>query len=335
MCMRLRCDHALAVIRIMLGLIFIAHGSQKVFGLFGGPGLAGFATWLGTYGLPPVLAYLAAFAEFIGGALLVTGYFAKLGKREEYLKDERSFKKFLFDWAKETAELYSDSTVIAQSQWEDILTQLLVYYNQLESTAHKFKLSYDNCVKLINFMRATSWQELKEADVLLHELRAYFKDLTVEIKHTEPTEQSVGRTFMAFKLLNDEWDVNVDFFASVEAKSLLNLTQELSVLEHAWVLKIKEKDKETEGKGIYELIGAITRMSRPFMTVQRYKGLGEMNPEQLWETAMDATRRSLIQVSIGDALEADAWFDTLMGDDVQGRREFIEENGRFVKNLDV
>lgn len=79
MCMRLRCDHALAVIRIMLGLIFIAHGSQKVFGLFGGPGLAGFATWLGTYGLPPVLAYLAAFAEFIGGALLVTGYFAKLG----------------------------------------------------------------------------------------------------------------------------------------------------------------------------------------------------------------------------------------------------------------
>jgi DNA gyrase subunit B len=60
-----------------------------------------------------------------------------------------------------------------------------------------------------------------------------------------------------------------------------------------------------------------------------------MNPEQLWETAMDQNTRSLTQVSIGDALEADAWFDTLMGDDVKGRREFIEENGHFVKNLDI
>lgn len=70
---------ALTVIRIMLGAIFIVHGGQKVFGFFGGPGLAGFATWLGTYGLPTSLAYLAAFAEFIGGFLLLSGYFIELG----------------------------------------------------------------------------------------------------------------------------------------------------------------------------------------------------------------------------------------------------------------
>ena len=60
-----------------------------------------------------------------------------------------------------------------------------------------------------------------------------------------------------------------------------------------------------------------------------------MNPEQLWETSMDSKSRTLTQVSIGDALEADSWFDTLMGGEVKGRREFIEENGHFVKNLDV
>jgi DNA gyrase subunit B len=71
------------------------------------------------------------------------------------------------------------------------------------------------------------------------------------------------------------------------------------------------------------------------MSIQRYKGLGEMNPEQLWETAMDPKARLLLQVSVGDALEADSWFDTLMGDDAAGRKTFIEENGQFVKNLDV
>ena len=60
-----------------------------------------------------------------------------------------------------------------------------------------------------------------------------------------------------------------------------------------------------------------------------------MNPEQLWETSMDSTQRQLLQVTISDALQADAWFDTLMGDDVAGRKSFIEENGHFVKNLDI
>lgn len=79
MCMQLRCDKALTIIRMMLGALFIAHGSQKVLGLFGGPGLSGFASWLGTYGVPPVLAYLSAFSEFIGGLLLLSGYFTWLG----------------------------------------------------------------------------------------------------------------------------------------------------------------------------------------------------------------------------------------------------------------
>ncbi|HZJ98803.1 MAG TPA: toprim domain-containing protein, partial [Tissierellaceae bacterium] len=99
--------------------------------------------------------------------------------------------------------------------------------------------------------------------------------------------------------------------------------------------KIAKGKKEHYVYSDEELDEKLNEIGRTNYTIQRYKGLGEMNPEQLWETTMDPETRILKKVSTEDALEADEIFTTLMGDKVEPRREFIEQNSRYVKNLDI
>jgi DNA gyrase subunit B len=98
---------------------------------------------------------------------------------------------------------------------------------------------------------------------------------------------------------------------------------------------LRRKDKVETLSGPMALLDAIFATGRKGLTLQRYKGLGEMNAEQLWETTLDPNVRSLLQVKVNDATDADSLFSRLMGDEVEPRREFIQENALSVANLDV
>lgn len=265
-------------------------------------------------------------------------YKAKIGKKEQYLLDEKSFKKFLIDWIKENGDLIINGQKLSILDYNLVLDNLLRYYDQLQDLARTFKLHYVHLNQFIEFLFKNPLinQELDQnldnqdnMDVVVNKLRNYFKGYSITLDKKE------DNYILSFKQLNNDWSVDFDLFNSPEAYKLVEMYNTLDNLNSNWTLKISDRERSISDKGILNLMSAIVKISKPYMSIQRYKGLGEMNPQQLWETAMDPKARTLIQVKIGDVLEADSWFDTLMGSDVGGRREFIEEYGIFAKNLDI
>src|SRR5207253_5778393 len=99
--------------------------------------------------------------------------------------------------------------------------------------------------------------------------------------------------------------------------------------------KVRAEGEETEHRGTAELLQAILEIGKKGLTLQRYKGLGEMNPTQLWETTMNPETRTLLRVKLEDLAGVEDIFSTLMGDEVEPRRNFIQQHALEVKNLDV
>ncbi len=268
-------------------------------------------------------------------------YKAKIGKREQYLKDERAFTKFLFDWAQEHLGLTLGTKAFSQEEWVKTLQALTEYYEVVEQVSVLFNIGEEHCHRLVKFLRANTWKEEEGIQALVEKLKAHFKRYSVSLDQELPLTQdgtvpTTYKPYIIFKVMSKQWSVSSDFFKSESATGLLKLIEPLQHLEEAeWTLSVTGKDRHLVGKGILSLINGIGLISKSYMTVQRYKGLGEMNPEQLWETSMDPESRLLLRVNLEDALAADSWFATLMGDDVTGRKEYIEKYGHFVKNLDI
>jgi DNA gyrase subunit B len=121
---------------------------------------------------------------------------------------------------------------------------------------------------------------------------------------------------------------------SVEARRLVETAAEFQTV-YGRFAKLKAGDRELDITGPTRLIDAVLELGKKGISMQRYKGLGEMNPEQLWETTLDPEARRLLQVKVNDSAEANGIFETLMGDVVEPRRDFIQDNALKVANLDV
>jgi DNA gyrase subunit B len=134
--------------------------------------------------------------------------------------------------------------------------------------------------------------------------------------------------------VTNRYTLDADTIRSAEARKLDGMTGDLQ----AWFqspAKIAIKDKTQTLAGPVALVDAIIEQGRQGLAIQRYKGLGEMNPEQLWETTLDPTVRTLLQVKVHQADVAEQVFSTLMGDVVEPRREFIQENALNATNIDA
>ena len=271
-------------------------------------------------------------------------YKVKIGKKEEYLKDDKSFNNFLCQWASEYTMLSVDNRIIENEEWLTLLNLIPLYEDKVQNVAQEFKITVENCHALAVFVMKHGWEITKNTDQLLQALHNLFAQYTITSSFEVPQNLTLDGDIdthiplpvaLNFKMLSKEWSIGLDFFSSSELQALVSLLQPLALLETPWSIALRDKKAVLESQGCLQVLRVLNKLSKPFLNIQRYKGLGEMNPEQLWETSMDATKRQLLRVTIQDALEADSWFSILMGDDVQGRKTFIEDRGQFVRNLDV
>ena len=290
-------------------------------------------------------------------------YKVKIGKQSQYLSDDASLKVFIFDWAKNNLNLNIAGKMYVNEDWKALLDNLLKYDNKNHEISVNFNLEYKYCHQLALFV--TNEKSIAtNPEALIKQLHPYFEDLQITAEEEEtPIEKPTPpvatcdsesesdensteieiveevepiKKILTFTKSNISWTLSLDFFNAEIVDNLAACVTPLLMLEKdEWTLTQGTKDKNIKNTGILKLSQAISNFSKPHMYIQRYKGLGEMNPEQLWETAMDPETRLFLQVKVEDFLEADTWFTNLMGDNVGGRKQFIEDNGKFVRNLDI
>jgi DNA gyrase subunit B len=271
-------------------------------------------------------------------------YKIKKGKTERYIKDEREMTRYLMRKATEDVQVRVKKTdeTIEGRELTSLLEKLIefnTYYGKLERRLHDRKV-VDTVLEALGGRKGLMQKEGRKLhDVfadenLLGKVEAALAD--AGYKTDLISDEEHGLSEIEVKIANNgsnvliDWELatHVEFQRAVDLyKSFVQLSQPPFI--------IKEGNSETEVESRDDLLNHILTAAKKDLHIQRYKGLGEMNPEQLWETTMDPEKRTLLQVKIDDAVETDEIFTILMGDQVEPRRRFIEENALDVKNLDI
>ena len=270
-------------------------------------------------------------------------YKVKKGKQEQYLKDDGDLNQYLLNTALDSAELYVNTEAPPLSG--NALESLALQYNAVMATIQRLSRRYDRTI-LEQFIYAPRVDEELLADSgrfdeWLGELRGRLNSdsspsnkYQLKREYSTELEEDVLTISHWIHGISTESVLPLEFFASREYQRQCELGEQLHGLLGEGA-KVRRGERESAIKSFSQALGWLMEEAKRGQHIQRYKGLGEMNPSQLWETTMDPESRRLLRVSIEDAVGADEIFTTLMGDQVEPRREFIEKNALSVENLDV
>ena len=269
-------------------------------------------------------------------------YKVKKGKQERYVKDDQELNSYLLQIAIDNAELHVDDSAPAISGVA--LEELARQYQQVMGITTRLGRRYNTLLleKFINLeaVDASAYESGEIEPWFNQALAALNEECGAERRFTMQLQRSA--TGMIENVVISEWrhgvandySFHTDFFATTEYQAIRKLGEELQGLigKGAYIQRGERKQEIVSFK---QALAWLLEEAKRGQHIQRYKGLGEMNPEQLWETTMNPESRRLLQVTIEDAIAADEIFTTLMGDQVEPRREFIEQNALYVENLDV
>ncbi len=266
-------------------------------------------------------------------------YRAKRGKSEVYLKDDQALEDFLVDAALEDAVLVlGDESALAGKDLRETVEQARRIKKLLEPLVHH--VGHAQVVEQAAIAGALNPAVLSDAAQARDATEYVAKRLDALSPEGErgwtgaPLADGGLELMRRLRGVGERHVIDGAVIKSAEARRIDDEAARLQVTyaKHGW---LKWPDGEAKITGPISLFDAVMALGRKGMSIQRYKGLGEMNPEQLWETTLDPNARALLQVKVSHVDEADDIFSTLMGDVVEPRRAFIQTHALEVANLDV
>ncbi|MBL8884171.1 MAG: DNA topoisomerase (ATP-hydrolyzing) subunit B [Hyphomicrobium sp.] len=266
-------------------------------------------------------------------------YKVQKGRQHQYLKDQRALEDYLIDTGIGDAVLVTGGgTERAGRDLRDILDQARAITNAINGLHSRYNRSVveQGAIGGVFDGSILSKPDAEKANAVAARIAGRLDAIAEEME--TGWEGRYGNDGYVFKRevrgVTEVHTIDRNLLGSQEARRLNERLGHLAEV-YGTPPKLKRKDKVDSISGPRALLDAVYEHGRKGVELQRYKGLGEMNPEQLWETTLDPEVRTLLQVKLGDLSEADEIFSRLMGDTVEPRREFIQDNALNVSNLDV